>query len=106
MSAAADLIRKLPAAFDASAAAGTDCTMQFNVSSPMYVTVKDGSCVTTEGTSPSADVTITMEDEDFVALMTGELNGMTAFMTGKLQVEGDLMLAQRMPSIFDASKLG
>ena len=47
-----------------------------------------------------------MEDDDFVALMKGELNGMTAFMTGKLQLDGDMMLAQRMPSMFDASKLG
>jgi putative sterol carrier protein len=37
--------------------------------------------------------------------MKGELNGMTAFMTGKLQVDGDLMLAQRMASFFDAGKL-
>jgi putative sterol carrier protein len=50
-------------------------------------------------------VTITMEDDDFVALMSGELNGMTAFMTGKLSVDGDLMLAQRMTTIFDAGKL-
>jgi putative sterol carrier protein len=30
---------------------------------------------------------------------------MTAFMTGKLQVDGDLMLAQRLPTLFDPSKL-
>jgi putative sterol carrier protein len=46
-----------------------------------------------------------MEDEDLVSLMKGELNGMTAFMTGKLQLEGDLMLAQRMFGFFDSSKL-
>jgi putative sterol carrier protein len=47
-----------------------------------------------------------MEDDDLVALIKGELNGMTAFMTGKLQVDGDLMLAQRLPGLFDVSKLG
>jgi putative sterol carrier protein len=30
----------------------------------------------------------------------GELNGMTAFMTGKLKATGDLMLAQRLPMLF------
>jgi len=105
MSAATDLIKKMPAAFDADAGAGTDCTIQFNVSTPMYVVIANGSCEAREGTSPAADVTITMDDDDLVALMKGELNGMTAFMTGKLSVDGDLMLAQRLTTIFDASKL-
>ena len=47
-----------------------------------------------------------MEDDDLVSLLKGDLNGMTAFMTGKLQLDGDMMLAQRMTSFFDASKLG
>lgn len=102
---AADLLKKLPAAFNASEASGMDCTLQFNCSTPMYAVIKNGSCTVQDGTAGSADVTITMEDEDLVALMKGELNGMTAFMTGKLQVEGDLMLAQRIASIFDSSKL-
>jgi putative sterol carrier protein len=38
-------------------------------------------------------------------MLTGELNGISAFMSGKLKVEGDMMLAQRLPSIFDTAKL-
>ena len=105
MTAAADLLKKPPAAFNASEASGMDCTLQFNCSTPMNAVIKDGTCTLNEGTAGNADVAITMEDEDLVALMKGELNGMTAFMTGKLQVEGDLMLAQRIASIFDSSKL-
>lgn len=103
---AAELINKLPAAFDSSAATGTECTIQFNVSAPKHVVISNGTCTVKDGTAGSPDVGITMDDDDFVALMTGELNGVTAFMTGKLTVEGDLMLAQRLPSLFDASKLG
>ncbi|WP_028079178.1 SCP2 sterol-binding domain-containing protein [Solimonas soli] len=105
MSAAADLLKKLPAAFNASEAGGTDCTIQFNCSQPVHAVIKNSGCQVVDGTSNAADVTITMEDDDLVALMKGELNGMTAFMTGKLQVEGDLMLAQRLPALFDSSKL-
>ena len=103
---AAEMIRNLPQAFDASAASGTDCTIQFNCSTPMHITIKDGVCTAGDGPAPSSDLAITMEDEDLMALMKGELNGMTAFMTGKLQIEGDMMLAQRMASFFDASKVG
>jgi putative sterol carrier protein len=99
------LLKKLPAAFNADAAAGTDCTINFNCSKPVNVVIKNGSCTVHEGTAGNADLTITMEDDDLVALMKGELNGMTAFMTGKLQVDGDLMLAQRMGDFFDPAKL-
>jgi putative sterol carrier protein len=71
----------------------------------MHIVIKDGTCATRNGASGSPDVSITMEDEDLISLMEGELNGMTAFMTGKLQLEGDLGLAQRMFGFFDSSKL-
>ena len=103
---ATDLLKKLPVAFQPDAAGDVDCTVQFNISTPMHVVIKNGACATKDGTAGSADVTITMDDDDFVSLMKGDLNGMTAFMTGKLQLEGDLMLAQRMFGFFDSSKLG
>jgi putative sterol carrier protein len=105
MPAAVELLKKLPIAFQPDAAGDTDCTVQFNISTPMHVVIKNGTCATKDGASASPDVAITMDDDDLVSLMKGELNGMTAFMTGKLQLEGDLMLAQRMFGFFDSSKL-
>lgn len=101
MSAAVDLIKKLPQAYSE----GSDCVIQFNFSQHYTVTIKGGACSVAEGTDANADLGVTMEDEDLVALMKGELNGMTAFMTGKLQLEGDLMLAQKLGSYFDPAKL-
>jgi putative sterol carrier protein len=102
MSAAVELINKLPQAFTE----GGDCVIQFNVSQPHTLTIKGGAASVAAGTTENADLGITMEDDDLVALMKGELNGMTAFMTGKLQLEGDLMLAQKLTSFFDPAKLG
>ena len=106
MSAATDLIRRLPAAFDANAAEGADCTVLFAVSQPLHAVISGGRCAVHEGEVAAPDVSITMADDDLVALLTGELNGLTAFMTGKIQVDGDLMLAQRVLGWFDAAKLG
>ncbi len=106
MSAAVELIKKLPAAFDADGAAGQECTIQFNISKPMHTVIKGGACTVADGPAAAPDLSITMEDDDLVALFKGELNGMTAFMTGKLQLEGDLMLAQKLSTFFSASKLG
>ena len=105
MSAAGELLKRLPSAFRPDAAGDTDCTVQFNISTPMHIVIKNGTCATKDGAATSPDVAITMDDDDLVSLMKGELNGMTAFMTGKLQLEGDLMLAQRMFGFFDSSKL-
>lgn len=100
MSSAVDLLKKLPSAFQPEAAGDTDCTVQFNITAPMHVVIKNGTCATRDGAAPSPDVSITMEDDDLVSLMKGELNGMTAFMTGKLKVEGDMGNAMQLQGIF------
>ena len=100
-----EFLKKLPQAFNPEAAADASCVLQFNIAKPAYATIKGGACTVADGSAPSPDVTLTMEDDDLVALFKGELNGMQAFMTGKLQVEGDLMLAQRLSSFFDADRL-
>ena len=46
-------------------------------------------------------MSIKMGVADFVRLITGKLNGMQAFMTGKLKVGGDLFFAQTFQSWFD-----
>ncbi|MEL6366893.1 MAG: SCP2 sterol-binding domain-containing protein [Pseudomonadota bacterium] len=100
-----DLFDRLPGALNADAAAGLDAVIQFNTSEPRYVHIKDGAATVTPGTSESPKVAITMADDDFVSLMSGTLDGMTAFMTGKLKVEGDLMFAQKVSQLFKGSKL-
>lgn len=95
-----EFLKQMAASFDPAAAQGTNCKIQFNTSTPAYMTIDNGTCVLTEGSAPGPDVTLIMQDDDLIALLKGELNGMQAFMTGKLQVEGDLMLGQRMNSFF------
>jgi putative sterol carrier protein len=41
-----------------------------------------------------------MSSETWLAVLNQELNGMQAFMSGKLKVSGDIMLAQRVPELF------
>lgn len=95
-----EIFAKMPDALDPSAAAGIDATVQFNCSTPRYVTIKDGTCTVNEGAADSYTVAVTMEDEDMRQLLTGELDGMTAFMTGKVQLDGDMMFAQQVGALF------
>ncbi len=45
------------------------------------------------------DVTLTASAETFEAIFAGEQNPTTAFMTGKLSLDGDMSLAMRLASV-------
>merc|ERR1712217_601174 len=68
----------------------------------LCVDLKNGSGSTIRGDGDKPDVTITMKDEDFVAMAAGKLDGMQAFMAGKLKIAGNMMLAQKLGSIMEA----
>ena len=46
-----------------------------------------------------ADTTIKVSWEDWQAMADGQLDGMTAFMTGKLKVEGDMSNAMQLQGV-------
>lgn len=46
-----------------------------------------------------ADVTLTASAETFEAMMSGDLNPTSAFMSGKLSVDGDMGLAMQLGSV-------
>ncbi|MCI0749638.1 MAG: SCP2 sterol-binding domain-containing protein [Nevskiales bacterium] len=105
MSTAVALLNKLPMAFRPNVAGEIECVVQFNLSTPMHALIKNGVCTVHPGSAATADVTLTMEDEDLISLLRGDLNGLTALMTDRLQLEGDLLLAQRLFDFFDPNKL-
>ncbi len=105
MPTAKELVHKLPQAFKPEVAGNTQATVQYELSEPMYSVIKDGRMEVHEGRTDNPDVTVMMSDDDFVALMKGQLSGMAAFMSGKLKVAGDMMLAQRLVSFVDPDKL-
>lgn len=52
----------------------------------------------------AADTTIKVDWADWEAMSSGQLDGMTAFMQGKLKVEGDMSNAMQLQSVL--GKLG
>ncbi len=47
-----------------------------------------------------ADTTIKVSWQDWQALSDGTLDGMTAFMQGKLKIEGDMSAAMQLQGVF------
>jgi putative sterol carrier protein len=102
---AKELLFRLPKAVDAVAARDTTATVQYEISEPVYHVLERGEVRTVEGRAERPDLTVTMRDDDLVALFEGRMNPAMAFMTGRIRVGGDLGLAQRLLSLFDREKL-
>ncbi|CAL8317639.1 sterol carrier protein 2 isoform X1 [Gadus morhua] len=63
------------------------------------VDAKNGSGSVTNDPEAKADCTLSIGDEDLLALMTGKLNPQTAFMQKKLQITGNMGLAMKLQSL-------
>ncbi|WP_085311300.1 SCP2 sterol-binding domain-containing protein [Planktotalea arctica] len=58
--------------------------------------------IDSEGAAASdadADVTLSADAETFQSILEGELNATTAFMTGKLSVDGDMGTAMKLAAV-------
>jgi putative sterol carrier protein len=58
-----------------------------------------GARAASDSDAAAADVTLTASPETFVAIFEGNLAPTTAFITGRLRVEGDMALALRLGSV-------
>ena len=101
---ARQMIEEMPQYFRPERARRIDAVIQFKLSGEgggnWYATIKDGTCTVTEGVSGSAQATIMMDADDYVALATGKLGGMKAFLTGRVKTAGDPTLLNKMQTWF------
>jgi putative sterol carrier protein len=79
------------------AGADFDGTAKFEIQGEGTVMV-DGTEVREAAESDSADVTLSAESEVFQEIMSGEMNPTSAFMSGKLTLDGDMGTAMKLAS--------
>ena len=86
---------------DAEKTAGMNNSYLFDIegAGQWVVAVADGAVTVTEGTG-EADTTITTSEESFMAIVRGEQNPTTAYMTGKLKIKGDMGAAMKLQKLF------
>ena len=90
----------LPSRFNSDKAKGVDVTVQVNITGPdggaWAVTIKDQKLHVTEGTHPSPNLTLKMNENDFMELVNGKLSAEKAFFTGKIQFKGNISSALKL----------
>lgn len=99
-----DWFMSLPARFKPEAAGDLKAVYYFNVTGDgggdYAITVADGAAKVEKAKPEKPDLTITISSADMSAIGSGELDPVAAFMTGKLQLEGDIALAMKMGDMF------
>lgn len=89
--------------FNADAASGLDLVFQFNIEDAenYSLTINDGKCCLNAGDHDDPSVTLIMNTETLKGIVSGETDGMQAFMAGQLRAEGDMMLATKLGELFN-----
>ena len=96
-----EFFETLPSRVDASKVAGVNKSYVFDIEGAgvWKVDVTDAGVEVTEG-GGDADATIRTSEETFRAIAERQQNPTTAFMTGKLKIEGDMSAAMKLQKLF------
>jgi putative sterol carrier protein len=98
---AREFFESLESRVDSGKTAGMNNSYVFDIEGAgiWKVDVVDGKVSVAED-GGDADVTIRATEETFQAIASGEQNPTTAYMTGKLKVEGDMGAALKLQKLF------
>ena len=87
-------------------AAGQSAVVQWDINAPdgthsYQFKVADGTADWKQGADDTPRVTLTFSLADFLRFVAGQLDGMQAFMGGKLRLTGDMMFATTLQTWFN-----
>lgn len=98
-----EMLSELPKRFDPAAWKGETVVLAFIVTGDAggqwVARIDDGELSVTEGPADDADMVMTASENDFVALINGELNPVSAFMQGRVRIDGDMSLAVKLQNL-------
>src|SRR5438132_3075691 len=100
-----EVFDRMPEALIPEKAGATKAMIQFDLSGDhggkWWVQIHDGKAESGKGDAPeNANLTLLADSGDFVKIMLGQMDGMSAFMSRKLQVKGDMGLAVKLQTLF------
>jgi putative sterol carrier protein len=95
----------MPASFRPEKAGPVELSLQFELKGEAGgewgVEIASGACRTWAGQVEYPVATIRSSDDDIVAIFNGSLNAVAAYMSGRVQVDGDVTAIMNLLSFFD-----
>lgn len=99
-----EVMGRMPKAFLPEKAEGVSAEVQYHLSGAeagdWIITIGDGECQVEQGEADNPTLTLAADSDDYLKVLTGELNAMNAFAAGKLKLKGDLSLAMKLMNYF------
>jgi putative sterol carrier protein len=99
-----EVFKMMPERFNSDAARELDAVFQFDITGDSggawVLLVRDGVCEVREETHENPNVSLSMTGDTWLSILNKELNAVQAFLSGRLKISGDMMLAQKIPDLF------
>jgi putative sterol carrier protein len=100
------VIDKLPSRFCKEQAKDLTSIFQFIIDDQdaFYIDIRNQQCQVIRERHQDPDITLFVGGETFIRVVTGQQDGMSAFLKGQLRAEGNLMLATRLGKLFSRER--
>ena len=102
------LFTLIPSRFDPAKWGPDDAVLQFNVSGDgggnWTAAITGGSLSVSQGVAPEPTMTLNCTDADLLSMVNGELSPVSAFMQGKVKIEGNMALALKLQGLLAAEQ--
>lgn len=101
-----EMFNELPKYFDPEAWGSKDATMVFDVTGEQSGTwvakIENKQLDVHKGTAEDPDMTLIASGDDLLKMVNGDLNPVSAFMSGKVKIQGDMSLAMKLQGLLGA----
>jgi putative sterol carrier protein len=99
-----ELMSSIPKYFVPEKAAGVDTVVHFHLTGEnggdWAVTIKNSECRVAEVVPADPTLVFTADAQDCLDILTDKLDGMRAYMSGKLKLKGDMRVAMKIAGFF------
>jgi putative sterol carrier protein len=100
----AKLMELMPKAFLPEKAGNVEAVIQYHLQGDQggdwVIRIGGGACRVKPGTAEAPTLTLTAQASDYLDIISGKLNAMSAFAEGKVKLKGDLTLAMKLMNFF------
>ena len=98
-----ELMQTLVDNYDPAKADGVDAIIQFNLTGEadctFWLRISGATCEAQSGVAENPRMTLRANTNEFIAVLKGDIPPMTAFIQGKIKIQGDTFLAMKLQSL-------